>query len=235
VFPHHENEIAQSESFTGKPFARFWLHNGMLQLAGEKMSKSLGNLVTIDEFLAQHSADAFRMLILNSSYRGPLTFTEEVVQQAENALERLKGGLRPASASAAGAPQAGQDLAERAGQATSGFLAAMDDDFNTSVALGHIFELVRQINQARDRGATAVELGSAQETLRELTGVLGLRLEERTLPQQQAAPFVELLLELREELRLARQYVLADRIRDRLGTLGVVLEDGKDGTTWRLR
>lgn len=235
VFPHHENEIAQSESFTGKPFARYWLHNGMLQLAGEKMSKSLGNLVTIDEFLAQHSADVFRMLILNSSYRGPLTFTEEVIQQAENALERLRSSLRPASPSAGGAPEVALDLAARAAETTAGFVSAMDDDFNTSAALGQIFELVRQINQARDRGATAVELSPGQEKLRELTGVLGLRLEERARPEAQVAPFIGLLLELREELRGAKQYALADRIRDRLGTLGVVLEDSKDGTLWRLR
>ena len=235
VFPHHENEIAQSESFTGKPFARYWLHNGMLQLAGEKMSKSLGNLVTIDEFLAQHSADVFRMLILNSSYRGPLTFTEEVVQQAENALERLRSGLRPASPSAAGAPEAARDLAARAAETTAGFLSAMDDDFNTSAALGQIFELVRQINQARDPGQRRPSRVPGQEKLGELTGVLGLRLEERALPQVQVAPFIGLLLELREELRGAKQYALADRIRDRLGTLGVVLEDSKDGTLWRLR
>jgi cysteinyl-tRNA synthetase len=235
VFPHHENEIAQSESFTGVPFARYWMHNGMLQLAGEKMSKSLGNLVTIDEFLAQHSADAFRMLILNSNYRGPLTFTDEVVQQAENALERLKGGLRPASPSAAGAPEAGRELARRGAEAEAGFAAAMDDDFNTSAALGQLFELVRHINQARDRGATAEELQPGQAKLRLLAGVLGLRLDDRVQPQQQAAPFIELLLELREDLRRAKQYALADRVRDRLGELGVVLEDSKDGTTWRLR
>jgi cysteinyl-tRNA synthetase len=111
----------------------------------------------------------------------------------------------------------------------------MDDDFNTAAALGQIFELVRQINQARDRGATGVELSPGQEKLGELTGVLGLRLEERALPQVQVAPFIGLLLELREELRGAKQYALADRIRDRLGTLGVVLEDSKDGTLWRLR
>jgi cysteinyl-tRNA synthetase len=235
VFPHHENEIAQSESFTGVPFARYWMHNGMLQLAGEKMSKSLGNLVTIDEFLSRHSADAFRMLILNSSYRGPLTFTDEVVQQAENALERLKGGLRPAPASAAGSPEAAREITARAAEAEAGFIAAMDDDFNTSAALGQLFELVRQINQVRDRGASAGELEPVQARLRALAGVLGLRLEDRVQPQQQAAPFIDLLLELREELRKAKQYALADRIRDRLGELGVVLEDGKDGTTWRLR
>ena len=110
VFPHHENEIAQSECYTGQPFARYWMHNGMLQLSGEKMSKSLGNLITIDEFLAEHSSDAFRMIILNASYRGPLTFTEDVVQQAENALDRLRGALRAQAASAEGAQGANADL-----------------------------------------------------------------------------------------------------------------------------
>ena len=103
IFPHHENEIAQTESYTGLPFARYWVHNGMLQLSGEKMSKSTGNLITIDEFLETYDADALRFLVLNSSYRGPLTFTKEVVAQAENALDRLRSALRPALPGASGA------------------------------------------------------------------------------------------------------------------------------------
>jgi cysteinyl-tRNA synthetase len=107
IFPHHENEIAQTESFTGKPFARYWVHNGMLQLSGEKMSKSVGNLVTIDEFLEKHDADVFRFVVLNSSYRGPLTYTDDVVEQAERGLERLRSALRPPLPGARGAPEAG--------------------------------------------------------------------------------------------------------------------------------
>jgi cysteinyl-tRNA synthetase len=235
IFPHHENEIAQTESLTGKPFARYWVHNGMLQLGGEKMSKSLGNLVTIDEFLGAHTADAFRMLVLNSSYRGPLTFTDDVVRQAESALERLRSAFKPAIPGAQPAPGAEGALATATAEARRRFEAAMDDDFNTSGALSHLFELVRSINQARDAGVGDRPLAEAQASLRQLAGVLGLRLEDEGGELQPAAPFVDLLLEVREELRMAKQWAIADRIRDRLAELGVLIEDGKGGTTWRRR
>jgi cysteinyl-tRNA synthetase len=235
IFPHHENEIAQTESLTGKPFARYWIHNGMMQLAGEKMSKSLGNLVTIDEFLSAHSGDAFRMLVLNSSYRGPLTFNEDVVHQAENALERLQLAFKPAVPGPQPVPAAEGVLATATAEARRRFEAAMDDDFNTSGALSHLFELVRSINQARDTGVGEGPLKEAQAGLRRLAGVLGLRLEDVGGTAQPAAPFIDLLLEMREEMRRAKQWAIADRIRDRLAELGVLIEDGKGGTTWRRR
>ncbi|HEY57488.1 MAG TPA: cysteine--tRNA ligase [Anaerolineae bacterium] len=236
VFPHHENEIVQSECYTGKkPFARYWMHNGMLQMAGEKMSKSLGNLVTIEAFLKEHEADVLRMMVLNSGYRRPLTFNDQVIEQAEKALERLRGGLRPAYPNAAGAPREVLASLEAQTQATrQGFEAAMDDDFNTAGALGHLFELVRVINQARDAGATQAQLHPAQSMLRALMEVLGLRPEA---PRQgggaEAEPFITLLVEVRSALRQAKQWELADRIRDRLAELGVQLEDSPQGTTWR--
>ncbi len=231
IFPHHENEIAQTESLTGKPFARYWVHNGMLQLSGEKMSKSLGNLVTIEEFLSEHSADVLRMLVLNSSYRSPLKFNEETIGHAERALERLRSALRPAQNGADGAvPAALQQQMEATRQ---GFVEAMDDDFNTAGALGHLFDLVRAINQARDEDAGPQALGAAQALLRELTDVLGLRLEENGHSGGEAAPFVDLLVDVRTELRRQKLWALSDLIRDRLLELGVALEDGKGGTTWR--
>src|SRR3990170_2121994 len=147
IFPHHENEIAQTESVTGKPFARYWMHNGMVQLGGEKMSKSLGNLVTIEDLLKDHEADAFRLLVLNSGYRSPLTFSDEVIRQSENALERLRAAMKPGAETGGGA----EGLAEEAAAARRGLESAMDDDFNTAGALRHMFELVRAINQARDQ------------------------------------------------------------------------------------
>ena len=233
IFPHHENEIAQTESLTGKPFARYWVHNGMLQLSGEKMSKSLGNLITIEEFLADHEADVLRMTILNSGYRSPLTFNDEVVAQAERALERLRSALRP-PLSEGGVPAEGAvEALNRQMEATrAGFVAAMDDDFNTAGALAQLFELVRAINQARDAGADSTTLSPAQGLLKELAGVLGLRLEKAGVESAEAAPFVELLIEMREELRRRKLWALSDQIRDRLGELGVVLEDSKEGTRW---
>ena len=233
IFPHHENEIAQTESLTGKPFAQYWVHNGMLQLSGEKMSKSLGNLVTIDEFLAEHEADVLRMMVLNSSYRSPLTFNEEVIAQAERALERLRSALRPALANTDSAPASiVQALRDQADSTRRGFRESMDDDFNTAGALGHLFELVRVINHSRDSGAGPAIIQEAQETLNELTSVLGLSLERTAPVGGQADPFIDLLLEVRSELRRQKLWEMSDRIRDRLVDLGIILEDSKEGSTW---
>lgn len=233
IFPHHENEIAQSESFTGKPLARLWMHNGMLQLAGEKMSKSLGNLVAIETFLQEHEADALRMLVLNSSYRSPLTFSDESVLQAERALARLRAAATARAEAVSPVPQAAADALRAQTQASrQGLVAAMDDDFNTAGALAHLFELARAINTARDAGVAAPTLQEAQDGLRSLADVLGLRLEAELAQARSADKFVDLLIKLRDELRQAKQYALADSIRDRLQEMGVVLEDSKQGTQW---
>lgn len=230
IFPHHENEIAQSESLTNKPFARYWIHNGMLQLSGEKMSKSLGNLVTIEEFLAQHAGDALRMMVLNSSYRNPLTFNDEVIAQAEAGLERLRSGLKAAEPNAGGLPDT-DTLVKKAEIAQEAFTASMDDDFNSAGALGALFNLVKAINQARSDGASQTQIEPAQSVLRELSSVLGLTLDG--IPTSHPADnFIQLLLELRQELRVEKQYALSDKIRVRLEELGVAIEDGKSGTTW---
>jgi cysteinyl-tRNA synthetase len=233
IFPHHENEIAQTESYTGKPFARYWIHNGMLQLKGEKMSKSLGNLVTVEEFLAKHDADVFRLVVAGSGYRKPLAYNDEIVADAERALERLKSALRPPIGNIMSGP-AVDVLAEQVKQARVAFEAAMDDDFNTAGALAALFDLVRAINTGRDAGVGGQAFADAQVTFRSLAGVLGLRLAVPQAEGQSIAPFVELLLSVRAELRKARQWALADRIRDGLKSLGVIVEDGPQGSTWRL-
>jgi cysteinyl-tRNA synthetase len=234
VFPHHENEIAQTESLTGKPFARYWVHNGMMQLGGEKMSKSLGNLVTIEEFLAENEADVLRIMVLNSSYRNPLTFSEEVVEQSRKALERLRSALRPAGAPQDQDAQEAQAALSRQMETTQqGFLDSMDDDFNTAGALGHLFELVRAINQARDAEVNAANLEEAQQLLISLSGVLGLTLEQSACRVGEATPFIDLLVEMRSELRKQKLWALSDQIRDHLNALGVVIEDTKEGSIWR--
>jgi cysteinyl-tRNA synthetase len=231
IFPHHENEIAQSESCNDAPLAKYWLHNGMVVLSGEKMSKSLGNLVTIDEFLAEHDADVFRLLVLGSHYRKPLVYDDQVVAQAEKAYQRLLGALRPPIGDKTEGPEV-EALLEAARQAKARFEEAMDDDFNTAAALGHIFDLVKAINTARDAGVGGEPFARAQATLRELTGVLGLRLQPKTEARSDAEPFIDLLVNVRSELRKAKQWALADMIRDRLAELGVQLEDTRQGTTW---
>jgi cysteinyl-tRNA synthetase len=234
IFPHHENEIAQSEAFTGKPFARYWVHNGMLQFGDEKMSKSIGNVVTVEEFLREHEADVLRMLVLNSGYRKPLTFTGETLEQARAALERLRAAVRGRPHSVAGRGEA-PGLDAKAAQAASGFEQAMDDDFNTPAALAHLFELARAVNSARDMGAAEEALSPAVGTIRQLAGVLGLRLDLPASAPTGAEPFIDLLVEVRDELRRLQQWTLADRIRKELEANDIVLEDGKERSAWRRR
>lgn len=238
VFPHHENEIAQTESLTGKPFARYWMHNGMLQLVDpttgqvEKMSKSLGNLVTIDDFLNRYDADVFRLIVLGSHYHRPLTYNEEIAADNQRKLERLLGGLQPATGDVTSGPPV-ETLAAAVEAASNGFVAAMNNDLNTAGAVAQLFELVRAINTARDAGVGDPWLADAQKTLLGLANVLGLRLVAPMPQQREADPFVELLIELRAELRVAKQYTLADKVRDQLAELGVTLEDTPQGTRWK--
>jgi cysteinyl-tRNA synthetase len=234
VFPHHENEIAQSESFTGKQFARYWMHNGMLQLSGEKMSKSLGNLVTIDEFLSKHEPDALRMMILNGSYRAPLSYSDDIVDAAERVLDRLRSALKPAPANAPGAPAETRTWLEKQTETTrQAFVESMDDDFNSAGALAALFELVRAVNTSRDAGAADAELKPAQDVLRILTGVLGLRLgEKKSRGGEVADKLISFLVDLRTEAREKKEWSTSDNIRNTLEDLGIKLEDSKDGTTW---
>lgn len=224
IFPHHENEIAQSESFTDEvPFSRFWMHNGMLRLGEDKMSKSIGNIITVGEALSSYSPDALRLFFLSSHYRAPLLYTEANVAGQERALERLKNAVRPASAASVGSTI---DVSPAKAQ----FVEAMDDDFNTPRALAAMFELAREINRGKDEGADVL---GAQDTLRELSGVLGISLDE-TAETSGAGPFVQMLVNVRTELRAARQFDIADSIRDRLSELGVTIEDTPEGTEWRI-
>ena len=235
IFPHHENEIAQTESMTGKSFARYWMHNGMLQLAGEKMSKSLGNLITIDDFLNKHSSDALRILIYSGHYRKPVVYNDETLTAAQRVLTRLLTALRPGK----GPKTTGEEvdtLREATENARANFITAMDDDFNTSTGMTAIFELVRAINSARDAGVSGPFFSAAQQTLRELTGVLGLTLTEETNEgsgRGDVKPFVDLLVNIRTELRTAKQWALADKVRNGLKEQGIVIEDTPEGPVWR--
>ena len=224
IFPHHENEIAQTEAFTGtEPFAQYWLHNGLLQMGEEKMSKSLGNLVSIRDVVEQHGADAFRMFVLTSHYRMPLTWTDDGVGASARAAERLSR-----AAWAVGGEGDMPDVSAFRDR----FYEAMDDDLNTAQALAALFDMAREINRAAGEGGDVAE---ACALLRELGGVLGLQLEQTgSGGTGDVAPFVELLIETRAGLRKEKQFALADQLRDRLAELGVVLEDTPRGTEWRI-
>ena len=233
IFPHHENEIAQTESVTGKTFSRFWMHNGMLGLKDEKMSKSLGNMVTIDEFVSKHPGDIMRLWVLNGSYRSPLTYSEAVIDQTTQAYKRLLSAKKAALPGAKGLSDSAQVNLKTTGEAArKGFVEAMDDDFNTSSAMAVIFELVKQINQARSDGATDSQLVVLQSVFTELTDTLGLELKEESVSGSNADAFIDLLISVRRDLRAEKNWAMSDKIRDELKALGVILEDGKDGTSW---
>ena len=262
VFPHHENEIAQSESYTGvTPFARFWVHNGMIRMGESKMSKSLGNLVGVSQALEGHSVDALRLFFLGSHYRSPLNYSDENLDAMERAAERLRNAMRPGAESSVNGHLEADPFEDR-------FTDAMDDDLNTPQAMGALFDLAREINRARERRES---VDAAQASLRRLGGVLGLTFAaedqgqslpleallglfretgsqlnasgqhklagwvEAHLQDKDGATIVETLLAIRRELRQAREYQLADAIRSSLGEIGFALEDTADGTAWRFR
>jgi len=225
VFPHHENEIAQSEAFTGRvPFARFWVHNGLLNLGEDKMSKSLGNLVSVEEALARFSPDALRLYFLSSHYRSPLNYSDQGAAAMEHGLERLYHALRPNA-------NTGEPL--DASPFDARFHAAMDHDLNTPQAVAALFDLAREINRSQETGRNVT---AAQDTLRSLGGVLGLTFRASQVNGQElltAQPFIQLLLDTRAQLRQARQFELADKIRDGLADRGILLEDTPQGTEWQ--
>lgn len=227
VFPHHENEIAQSESYTGKtPFVRYWLHNGLMQQDKQKMSKSIGNLVCVEDALDRFGPDAIRLFILGSHYRGPLAYSEQALEASQKGAERLRSALAHRRNGGEGATAlSAQPFEQR-------FVEAMDDDFNTAQAIAVLFELAKEINRCAEGGMHVAE---AQSMLLKLAGILGLTLKEKTQPTSDAEVFVGLLASIRDDLRKNGQWQLADKIREGLADLGVTLEDTPEGTRWKYR
>ena len=223
IFPHHENEIAQSEAYSGKdPFVRHWVHNAMMQVGDEKMSKSTGKIVRLREGLDRFGADGLRMFVLGGHYRSPLTYSEESLAASARGAERLR------LAATLPLPDGDGDIDPAPPRAA--FIEALEDDLNTPQALAVLFDLARAVNRARAADQPA---GAARDAMLELGGVLGLRFAETAAGSEDAAPFVELLVEVRAALRAARQFELADQVRDRLADLGITLEDSREGTRWR--
>ena len=239
VFPHHENEIAQSEAAEGRePFARYWLHNGMVTLRGEKMAKSVGNVVGLIDLLDGHVAEAVRLFYLRAQYRQPIEFADDLVDDAEASLSRLWAFRR----------RAGETNAAPDAAVVEAFRAAMDDDFNTARALAVLFDAVREGNRLIDSGEDAGPITAAYdeivgvlaidepfETLEDLAGELATIAEEVDVEAGDPRPTVERLIERRAASREGGDFATADRIRDRLTGIGIALEDGADGTTWHRR
>jgi cysteinyl-tRNA synthetase len=225
VFPHHENEIAQSESFTQKiPFVRYWLHNGLMQQDKQKMSKSIGNLVCVEDALDRFGPDAIRLFILGSHYRSPLAYSEQALEASQRGAERLRWALTNRASTDETVAMLNAEPFEQE------FVEAMDDDFNTAQAIAVLFELAKEINRSGEQGANVTE---AQQTLSKLAGILGLTLKERRQPTPDAEAFINLLASTRDELRRNQQWQLADKIRSGLADLGVILEDTPQGTRWK--
>lgn len=235
MFPHHENEIAQSESYTGKEFSRYWMHNALLHLPGqEKMTRHLGGLIYIPDALARHSSDAIRAFILGTHYRSPLSWTEEGVDAAERGLERLRAAVQDLSPNPSPTKRGEHVLDTNAAQTREKFIAMMDDDLNTAGALGVLYDLAREINRARGEGATPQELAPAQATLKELAGVLGLTLQEPVHAVSDAdAAKINALIAERNALRAAKKFADADKVRAQLTAMGIEIADSPQGTTWK--
>ena len=233
IFPHHENEIAQSEAFLGvEPFSRYWLHNGMLQLGGDKMSKSIGNVIRIKDLIERDATQSFRLMVLQSHYRAPLTFSEESLEAATRGLERMITAARPIDGSG-DSGSASVELERAIQHASHQFHMAMNDDFNSPAAVAALFDLARNLNRARDAGASAESLEQGRAKLIELAGVLGLDLASDNNSVGDAAPFIDLLVEVRDRLRAEKQWALSDLIRDRLAEKGIAIADGPSGSTWQ--
>lgn len=226
IFPHHENEIAQSESFSDeKPYSKFWLHNGMLRLGQEKMSKSLGNIISISEALNKFSPDAIRLFFLTSHYRDPITYSEENVNSQERALERLINASQLD-------PRGSSEINFNSDSYIEQFNAAMDDDLNTPRALSVLFNIAKDINRNQSIYNTLEPL---QSTLKRLSSILGLSLNKREMTQtyDSSEDLIKLLIEIRSDMRKSKQFEAADKIRDGLEKLNVLIEDHNDGTDWK--
>lgn len=259
IFPHHENEIAQAEAATGQPFVRYWLHNGFITVNDEKMSKSLGNFFLVRDILSKFSPEVVRFFLLSTHYRSPLDFADENLVSAGKGLERIKTSIRLLSEALErkGGVSVDQsvsawpaDLTATLEKLKAAFEAAMDDDFNTALAMGVIFDLAREVNTAVQKagnevsGAGREALQRALDLFQDFNGVMGIFQVEpqsgRILLDKEvsggsslAEGLINLIIEIRQEARKKKDWAAADRIRDGLKELGVVLEDTPQGVRWK--
>jgi cysteinyl-tRNA synthetase len=239
VFPHHENEVAQSESLTGKQFVRYWLHMRHLMVGGGKMSKSLGNYVSFDQILEKHSPEALRYFYVSTQYRRPLDFTWQAMEAAENTVRRLENTLDLVDHAMRG-PDTNLDykeeedkLLKKVWAEEDAFGAAMDDDFDTPVALGHLHAAAGAINEYLTGPANKGVLQEAADAYQRMLNSLGL-FEEKRGSDEATERLISLIIGLREEQRKAKNYAFADMIRDRLQEAGVSIQDTAGGATWKI-
>ncbi len=232
-FPHHENEIAQSEAHSGKEFARYWMHNGYINIDGTKMSKSLGNFKTVRDLLKVYDGETLRFLILSGHYRGPIDFGEDILIQSQNGLARMrnaKSNLKHLAASGAG------EMTEKEKETLDGFdkyrqefIAAMEDDLNTADAISAVFELITAVNTAVKDGASKAFADGCLDLLMELASVLGLLQQDKEEAVTEVDPEIQTLIDQRQAARKAKDFALADEIRDKLKVMGITLKDTPQG------
>ena len=228
IFPHHENEIAQSEAANGCEFAHYWMHNGFINVDNHKMSKSLGNFFTVRDVAEKYGYEPIRYMMVSCQYRSPINYSYEVIEQAKNSLERLytcRDNIDFALKNA----QDGGEVPEFIEKRKQEFIAAMDDDLNTADALAAIFMLVRDINTLIAEGANKASLEACADMFDQLTGVLGLVYNRKT---EALDSDIEALIEQRTAARKAKDFKTADEIRDKLKAMGIVLEDTPQGVKW---
>ena len=228
IFPHHENEIAQSEAATGKAFARYWMHNGYINVDNQKMSKSLGNFFTVRDISKEYDLEAVRMFLLSVQYRNPVNFSRELIQQSKAALDRLKIARQRLEDAVAGPKtEADAEFLSELETCRKRFEEAMDDDLNTADAIGVLFDLSHTINTFVSQPRDKVSLDAAKKLFDSLTGVLGLcqKKEQEDIPQEALD-----LLEQRQAARKEKNYKLADSIREQLKEMGYSIEDSAQGS-----
>ncbi len=228
IFPHHENEIAQSECANGCDFAHYWMHNGYINVDNRKMSKSLGNFFTVREVAEKYGYEPIRYIMIASHYRSPINYSLEIIEQAKAALERLYN-CKEALEFAISKAEDGGDEAEFVKKYNDAFIEAMDDDFNTADGMGVIFSLVKDINILISENAKKETLVSAQKLFMELAYIMGLLYEAKDTSLDSE---IEALIEQRTAARKAKDFKTADEIRDKLKAMGIVLEDTAQGVKW---
>ena len=239
IFPHHENEVAQAEAATGKPFAHYWMHNGLLTINGEKMAKSLGNYVSLADILKKYEAEVVKFFMLSAHYSHPIDFTYEKMDEAKSArerfyilfdkIDRMLGDNKALKDKAAG-DWADKDFAKKVNEHKARFIEVMEDDFNTPLAMGSLFEMLKEINKNPERAPQ--DTVNAVIVLKDLGSILGLFVEKKKVDASLAG-FVDAKIMERNEARKIKDFKKADLIRKELTEKGITIEDTKEGTVWR--
>lgn len=230
VFPHHENEIAQSEAANGTEFARYWMHNGFLKINNEKMSKSLGNFFTVREIAEKYPLQVIRFFMLSAHYRSPLNFSADLVEASKNGLERILTAVDRLKSISGTEGEVDKAVADEMDAFVKKYEAAMDDDLNTADAISVIFELVKYANVNVTEESTKVTVELVLNTVTKLCDILGIITEKK---KEILDSDIEALIEERQAARKAKNFARADEIRDQLSDMGIILEDTREGVKWK--